>query len=299
MRNSLARDCSPISEAFVDASIFVTSNVRIGTFRCPVTYPYFRDTGPIERCIVVFPRTAVWIRHAGSRAFLADPSIVTIYNRAQRYERFAESPDGDRCDWFSVADDLAREIVRGFDQSAAESDRPFQFAWGESPATLYLRQRALLRRAATLDLDRLEGEEQVMDIVACVVAAAYGSARPRSTTAKSSTARHLELVDAARAELLRSVRANSSVSELATAIGTSPYHLCRVFRARTGRTLHHHRTELRVRLALEQLEAPTSARNLSAVAHDLGFCSHSHLVRAMRRHVGATPSAVRKLLLIN
>ena len=75
MRTSLSPHCSPeMPNAFVDASVFVTSNVRIGTFRCPLAYPSFRDTGPIERCIVVFPRTAVWIRHAGSRAFLADPS---------------------------------------------------------------------------------------------------------------------------------------------------------------------------------------------------------------------------------
>src|SRR5690348_9445970 len=171
MGPSLSRHCSTRPPStFLDASVFETSAVRIGTFRCPVGYPSFRDTGPIERCLVVFPRTAVWIRHEGSCAFLADPSVATIYNRAQRYERFPESPDGDRCDWFGTSDDLAREIVRSFDAPAGDSERPFRFERAGVPAALYLRQRALTRRAIAGDLECLEGEEEVIKIVASVIA---------------------------------------------------------------------------------------------------------------------------------
>ena len=296
MRTTLSRHCSGTTpKAFVDASVFGTSDVWIGTFRCPVDYPSFRDTGPTERHLVVFPRTAVWIRHEGRQRFLADPSITTIYNVAQRYERFPESPDGDRCDWFGVSDVLAREIVRQFDEHAASADHPFCFQWAHSPTALYLRQRALLARAASGDLDRLEGEEEAIEIVTAVIGGAYGMSA-RLTRTASAAARHRELAEAARAELLRSVRSNSSVSELAGVIGTSAFHLCRVFSAYTGRTLHQYRTELRVRLALEQLEDPVAGTNLSAVAHDLGFCSHSHFVRVMRRSLGAAPSAVREAL---
>lgn len=293
----LSPHCSAeTAHRFIDASVFETANVSIGTFRCPVDYPSFRDTGPIERCLVVFPRTAVWIRHEGRQAFLADPSITTIYNTAQRYERFAESPQGDRCDWFGVSDDLAREIVSDFDAPAADSHRPFRFEWAASPAPLYLRQRALLRRAAAGDLDRLEGEEEAIEVVTSVIANAYRSAWRLTLTRPTARPRHYELVEAARAELLRSVRSNRSVSDIARTIGTSPYHLCRVFSACTGRTLHQQRTELRLRLALEQLEDPAGGNNLSAIAHDLGFCSHSHFVRVMRRYAGVTPSAARALL---
>lgn len=298
MRAALSSHCSTaMPNAFVDSSVFETSEVSIGTFRCPVGYPSFRDTGPIERCLVVFPRTAVWIRHEGGRAFLADPSVTTIYSTGQRYERFPESPDGDRCDWFGVSNDLAREIVHDFDAHAANADHPFRFEWAASPIALYLRQRALLRRAAAGDLDRLEGEEQVIAIVASVIGIAYRTVA-RLTGTTLTAARHRDLVEAARAELLRSVCSNGSVSDLAGAIGTSVYHLCRVFSACTGRTLHQHRTELRLRLAVERLEHSAAGNNLSAIAHDLGFCSHSHFVRVMRRYAGATPSAVRALLSI-
>src|SRR4029079_12205942 len=86
----------------VNAAVFQTERVAIGLFRCPVSYPGFRNTGPIDRCIVVFPRSSVWIQHEGSPRFLADPTIATIYNRGQHYQRFAASDEGDRCDWFAV-----------------------------------------------------------------------------------------------------------------------------------------------------------------------------------------------------
>lgn len=296
IRNALSPHCSiEMPDTFVDASVFETPSASIGTFRCPVQYPSFRDTGPTERDLVVFPRTAVWIRHEGRRAFLADPSVTTIYNAAQRYERFPESPDGDRCDWYGVSHHLACEIVNDFDPRAANSDRPFQFEWAAAPAALYLRQRALLRAAVAGRLDLLEGEERVIEIVTRVISTAYGSSR-RGARATRSSARHRDLVEATRAELLRSVCANQSVSDIARAIGTSAYHLCRIFAAHTGRTLHQHRTELRLGLALERLEDRATGSNLSAIAHDLGFCSHSHFVRVMRRYAGVTPSEVRAKL---
>jgi len=294
---ALARHCSSGATTDLrDERVFQTAGAAIGTFRCPLGYPSFRDTGPTERCIVVFPRTAVWIRHEGSRPFLADPSLTTIYNSAQRYERFPHSPDGDRCDWFGVSDDLAREIVQSFDVAAAHSYRPFRFEWASSSTSLYLRQRMLLRRAMARELDQLEGEEAIMSIVASVLAAAYRTRVSSPIRKRSTSVRHQDLVDAARAELLRTVEFNRSMCDIARSIGTSPYHLCRVFRASTGRTLHRYRVELRLRLALEHLDDASAATNLSAIAYDLGFSSHSHFVRAMRRQMGSTPSGVRALL---
>jgi AraC-like DNA-binding protein len=266
----------------------------IGEFRCPVGHPSFRDSGPIQECIVVFPRTSVWIRHEGSDPFVADPNVVTIYNRLQVYDRLPLSSEGDRSDWFALSDDLAREVTAAFDPAAAWAERPFRFEWARSVAPLYLRQRTLLQRAKRGEVDSLELEEEVMSIVAEVLARAYRE-QPRPLARRASAARRRrDLTEATRAELLRDPRLNRSMQDLGRSLGTSPFHLCRVFRAVTGMTIHRYRSELRVRLALEMLE--DSRDNISAVAHDLGFVSHSHFVRAMREHVGATPSAVREAL---
>jgi len=281
-----------------NTAVFQTERVAIGLFRCPVSHPNFRNTGPIDRCIVVFPRTSVWIQHEGSRPFLADPTIATIYNRSQRYERFPASPDGDRCDWFAVADDLAREIAAGRDERSRDADRPFRFAWAASKVALYLRQRALFRRARAGRLDALEAEEEVINIVAAVLSGA--PPRDPAVTQRRSSAelRHNDLAEAAKVELQRTLGENRSVHQIASSLGTSPYHLCRVFRACTGHTLHAHRSQLRVRAAFEMFEiSHPGPASLSRVAHALGFSSHSHFVQAMRLHAGITPGEARALIL--
>jgi AraC-like DNA-binding protein len=160
---------------------------------------------------------------------------------------------------------------------------------------LYLRQRVLWNRARSGGLDALEAEEGVIAIVASVLRFAY--ARTGTTPARRSAARHAELADATRAELLRTVTENRSVHDIAAAVDASPYHLCRVFKATTGRTMHAYRTELRLRLALERIASSRDRLpSLSTVACDLGFASHSHFVNLMRRHAQMTPSAARALL---
>ncbi|MEO8334330.1 MAG: AraC family transcriptional regulator [bacterium] len=245
----------------------------------------------------MFPRTSVWIRHEGSEPFLADATVATIYNRGQLYERFPMAEDGDRCDWFAVDDDLAREIAGNLDPAAGESSRPFQFEWTATSADLYYRQRALVAGVKRGALDVLAVEEGVMDIVAEVLALAYRRRAATSMRRTVTTARRSELVAATRVELARTLHANESVHDIARRLGTSPFHLCRVFRECTGQTMHEYRTQLRVRHSLERLEdGGSDVPSLSAVACDLGFASHSHYVRTARRHFGTTPSAMRRAL---
>jgi AraC-like DNA-binding protein len=267
----------------------------IGAFRCPVEHPLFRDSGPIQQHLVVFPRRGVRIRHEGQAEFIADPNVVTIYNRAQRYERWPISPDGDRCEWFGVSDAVAREIVAELDPAAAESDRPFRFAWTATTATLYLRQRTLLRAADRGEVHAPDVDELVMHTVATVLALAYR--QPTTARARRSVTgrRQRELAEAARMEIGRAPERDESPHSLAARLDTTPYHLCRVFRAALGQTMHRYRTELRLRRGLELLE-DRAAGGLSRVALELGFASHSHFVRAVRQHFGTTPSLLRTVL---
>lgn len=286
----------------LDTIVFRGSGTAIGRFACPVHHPAFRDSGPIAEAIVVFPRTSVWIRHAGSAPFVADPSVVTMYNRGQVYERGALSPEGDRCDWFAMTDDLAREIVGAFDPAARDADsRPFRLERAQSSPSLYLQQRQLTRRAARGTADALEIEEEVTDVVTQVLAQAF--ARPpeppegrQAAGRRVAERRRRDLVERTKAELLQSISQNRSASEIANSVGSSVFHLCRVFRTRTGQTMHGYRTQLRIRLLLERIGDADSGKTLSELAQDLGFASHAHLVHACRRVLGAPPGAIRDQL---
>ena len=275
----------------LDRIVFQTPTVQAGAFRCPVAHDRFTDSGPIQSHIVVFPRTAVWIRHAGSKAFLADPGIVTIYNRGQEYSRAPLSPDGDRSDWFGVSPGIALAIADQLDPRAADHpDRPYRVEWSVSDANLYVRQRTLFHRMERGEVEPLEGEEAVLALVADVMRGATGTACPQ-LQGRRTTEAHLDLAQRARAQLARDPAARTDLTTLAKALGASPFHLCRVFRATHGTTLHDYRIELRLRLALERVADPST--DLSRLAFELGFSSHSHFTHSFRTRMGKPPSLLR------
>ncbi len=275
----------------IDRIIFRTPHISVGAFRCPVSHPSFRYTGPTEHFLVAFPRTGVWIRHAGSRAFVADPRVVTIYNAGQEYTRAPMHPDGDRCEWFGLSGEMARDVARAADSRAPhDSTRPFRFTHAHSDPQLYFRQRLLFDRLKAGACDAFEAEEEVLGIVHRVLRLASSG---RHCSGKLIDA-HRDLAEQARAELVRHATTAMTLGALASRLGVSPWHLCRVFRAATGTSLHAFRLDLRLRMALERLENP--AADISRMAHELGFSSHSHFTAAMRGRLGCTPSGFRRAL---
>ena len=92
-----ARDIvSHASTPAPDRMIFDSGLVSAGEFRCPVGHPRFEDSGPTRQYCFVFPRNACWIEHEGSRPFVADATVVPLYNQGHPYRRGVISPDGDR-----------------------------------------------------------------------------------------------------------------------------------------------------------------------------------------------------------
>ena len=105
-----------------------------------------------------------------------------------------------------------------------------------------------------------------------------------------------ELTDAAKAWIAPRVTLRLTLSTIAGAIDSSVFHLCRAFRRATGLTLHDYRDQLRLRLGLERLEQ--GERDLTRLALELGYSSHSHFTAAFHRSFDLTPSTARKLLIV-
>jgi AraC-like DNA-binding protein len=252
----------------------------IGRFRCDPRHPQFRDSGPARNQLLVFPREPVVIRHVDRAAVVADPTVAMIYNRGQRYTRSALVAAGDRCDWFAfAASDVAE--ARGVD----DLDRPFGELVRAScePATYLLARRAF-EHASGPAPDRTRLDEACAAILDAVLRAAVGAPRREPTRA------HVELAEATRSLLGRRFAEAWSLAEIAAELGVSAFHVARVFRAVTGRTIHRHRTELRVRAALERI---ADGVPLVQVALDLGFSSHSHFTHAFGLVFGRVPRALR------
>jgi AraC-like DNA-binding protein len=158
-----------------------------------------------------------------------------------------------------------------------------------------LAQRRLFIDAVTAPgLDALEVEERVVALLDRVLGAAYEDAR---AAPQRRNLRHAaDLADAAKRFVAPRVSRRLTLRAIARAVQCSVFHLCRSFRRATGLTLHDYRDEVRLRLALERLEQ--GERDLTRLALELGYSSHSHFTAAFHRSFGMPPSTARKLLIV-
>ena len=99
-----------------------------------------------------------------------------------------------------------------------------------------------------------------------------------------------ELIRRAKDYLAQTPEARAGLSQTARAVGTSPSTLALAFR--TLERVSFYRYALNLRLARAAALLPTYD-DLSRLATDLGFASHSHFSTAFHRWAGLTPSAYR------
>src|SRR5262249_19967679 len=272
-----------------DRVVYETELLKVGAFRCGCDHPAFVDSGPIENYCFVFPRTAVMIEHDHEPPFVANPNIVTFYNRNDAYRRAPIATDGDRSDWFALRHDILIDILR--DSFPEIDDRPelaFPFTHAHCDGLAYVFQRQLFDAISRpVNGEALGIEESAIWLLDRAVRAA--ARQPAVPQASGTTRRHIDLAHAAQEVLSRVFVHDWSLIDIARLLDVSVYHLCHVFRRFSGCTLHEYRHQLRLRWSLEQL-LDSPRRTLVGCALDAGFSSHSHYGAAFKRAFGTTPS---------
>ena len=267
--------------------VFAGDRIVLGEFHCwPGDPRWSSENRADEGYLVVFPGTSVVIEHDGSGPIVATPNHVMFYNRDQVYRRRLVTPEGDHCAFLVVDERLLAE---------AGVDGPgFPVSHGPVEPQTYLLQRLAVRAARLRgEADRLLVEETLCRVLAEAVGTGLrrsggGVRRERSATA----AGHAELVEATKELLALRLGQRLTLGEIARGVHSSPFHLARVFRARTGFTIHGYRNQLRLRSSLEALFEP--GVDLALLARGLGYSSHSHFTVAFRRAFGRPPSEVRR-----
>lgn len=106
---------------------------------------------------------------------------------------------------------------------------------------------------------------------------------------------HAALASAVLRQMQRAPGAPHRLVAIGAELGVSPYHVAHVFREQTGLSVHRYLLRLRLAIALDLLAG--GATNLSALALDLGFSSHSHFSSVFRRNTGLSPTGVRAAFL--
>jgi AraC-like DNA-binding protein len=277
----------------IEETIWATGNARAVRVRCATDHACFHDPAIAAHHSIGFPRAAVWVHRAGERPFVADPAIAMIMQPGQAYTRTALQQDGERIDRFELSQPLARRIAAAVDPRADSTSIWFRASWAAVDNVLYVRQRALFRRLEARVVYDADAEEEIVGIVSDVLANAMTLRAGDRQQARAFTT-HCDIVEQARSELNRSATIRVALTDLSRTLGVSPFHLCRIFKSRTGQTLHQYQLTVRLRSALERLgEADI---DLSRLAQELGFANHSHFTNAVRRRFGVPPSALRQLL---
>ena len=146
---------------------------------------------------------------------------------------------------------------------------------------------ALLRhRLQNSIVEPLEAESLLLTL-------ASRSLGPRTPRAARATPAKRRLVNRVKLLLASDASRRWTLSEIAADIGGSPVYLTQAFQHVEGLPLYRYQLHLRLARALDLL---SSYDDMSALALDLGFSSHSHFSAAFKRTYGRSPSAFRQSL---
>jgi AraC-like DNA-binding protein len=275
-----------------------SSRLELGEFRCPPDDPRWHEENRAdEGHLIVFPGTSVWIAQDGHEPIVTDPNGVVLYNRDQSFRRALVNPDGDRCVVLVVSPELLEDVARSGGSPLRDFERrPFPTDHAPCSGSAYLGHR-LIVQGALRGVDPLSLDDDLIDLVTVVIESLAPRSAPegglRRVPGPATQRAHDRLVEDARALLASRLAETLSLEDLAHQLATSPYHLARIFRARTGRTLHDYRDQLRLRATLDRVAGGDEP--LTTIGLDAGYASPSHYSDRFRRRFSMAPSAVRRL----
>jgi AraC-like DNA-binding protein len=248
---------------------------------------------------VVLMRRGAFCKHLGRTKVMADVNQTAFFSRGSTYRVSHPSDCGDRGTVFRLSPRVLNDMVRELDPDVdTRPERPFPFVTGPCEADVFWRHRALVQRlesAQAQPLEHLWADVTALQLIADVLEAAFARHSPKRAPARrrraGTDADHAERVEAAKIYLACHLGERITLDDVASAVYASPFHLARVFQQRTGMPVHRYLTRLRLRAALERLSEGND--DLTALALELGFSSHSHFTDAFRREFGSPPSQLR------
>jgi AraC-like DNA-binding protein len=159
-------------------------------------------------------------------------------------------------------------------------------------------RRALGAAGASIEHSRSSVEDNALALLRAVC----DGDRARGVTATCPAEPRQLLADRRRGEIVEQIKcilasapeAPHALNSLSAALGISTSLLAHVFPQETGLSPHRYLLHLRSALALTELSA--GANDLSRLALELGFATHSHFSAAFRRCTGMPPSEARLAL---
>jgi AraC family transcriptional regulator len=231
----------------------------------------------------VFPFRGVYLRHVGEDQAVADANHVLFFNSDQGYQVSHPVRGGDSSLVLDIAGPMLAELApKGLLAAGAAPRFNLQHLRIDARAQALV---MLLRHSlCNGTIEALEAEALSLTLVSRAIG-------PRTARAPGSTHARRRLVDRVKVLLASDLSRRWTLADIAAEIRGSPVYLTQVFQQVEGLPLYRYHLRLRLARALDLI---AGRQDLSALAQDLGFSSHSHFTAAFRQAYGCTPSEFAK-----
>jgi AraC family transcriptional regulator len=275
-------DIPTLSELQVD-HLLDTDTVALRNVRCGGECRHRSAEECASTMHLVFPYRGVYVRYVAGDQAVADANHVLFFNPGQSYQVAHPVAGGDASLSLVVSEPVLRELAP---RSLLNDGGEFGFRRQQQridPRAQAL--VALLRRGLEHGgIEPLAAESLVLTLVC-------RSLGPRTSHQPGATHARRRLADRVKVLLASDLSRRWTLAEIAAQIRGSPVYLTQVFRQTEGIPLYRYHLRLRLARALDLIERYD---DLSALAAELGFSSHSHFTTAFRQAYGRSPTAFRQ-----
>jgi AraC family transcriptional regulator len=268
---------------FEVSCVLQTSTASLDNVRCAGSCAHRSAEECATVTHLVFPHRGVYLRHVGADQAVADANHLLFFNANEGYQVSHPVRGGDESLSLVLKDEILHELVPAAllnNRAVLGFRRQHQRIDPRAQALVAVLRHRLLNGA----IETLEAENLVLTLL-CRSVGPRTSHSPGATPAKRRLANRVKLL------LAGDLSRRWTLAAIAGEIGGSPVYLTQVFQQVEGMSLY--RYHLRLRLA-RSLDLIPGYEDLSALAADLGFSSHSHFAAVFGQTYGRSPSSFRE-----
>jgi AraC family transcriptional regulator len=260
-----------------------TDTVALRNVRCSGTCRH----RSVEECVstthLVFPYRGVYMRHVGDDQAVADANQVLFFNADEGYQVSHPMAGGDASLSLALSEGILRELAPKSLLNGREA-----IGFRRQHLRIDHRAQALV---AVLRHSLEHGTIEPLEAEGLVLTLVCRSLGPRTSHESGATRSRRRLADRVKLLLASDLSRRWSLAEIAMEIRGSPVYLTQVFQQTEGIPLYRYHLRLRLARALDLI---AQYDDLSTLAADLGFSSHSHFAAAFRQAYGRSPTAFKR-----
>ncbi len=242
--------------------------------------------------VLVLPMAGVFAMHHGPRRHVvATPNHAVFISAGSPYRVSFPGGIGDECMTLRLSSaGLARLLPEamagdGFDSSAFASHALL-------PPETMLARSLLWNRFVRGEAEPLLVEELGIGLLTSSLRIARKTRAGERLGASRGTGSKMRYVEFVKEAVATSPARKWTLGELAGLAGVSPCHLAHVFNEKVGTSIYHYMLRLRLAGALDAVL--DSDADLTGIALEAGFASHSHFTSRFRALFGLAPSELRR-----